>query len=161
MFEFNNTNASLNSLVAIFQNLADNHSQINSFFYGDVWDIQQSTTTNYPLFAVTLLDNDLGENTITYKFRFYVMDLIQNDNSNETEVKSNSIILLNGVFHLLRDYYDLEPEHKIKIQPFVEKFSDRVGGAYAEISILVPTNFGYCNEPFTGLSGNTFIPLTP
>jgi hypothetical protein len=160
MLLYNNTNATLNNLVAVFKDIADNHSQINDFFFGDVWDIQASTTTNYPLFAVTLLSNKLGNNTITHSFRFYFMDLINADSSNETEVKSNAITIQNGIWHLLRDYYDLEPLFTVNVVPFVEKFNDRVGGAYADVSIEVPSNFGWCNEPFkdcSSSSGDTFV----
>jgi hypothetical protein len=157
---FNNTDATLNNLVDVFQNIAENHAQINSFGFGEVWNIASQTVTNYPLLWAQLLSNKLGNNTITYKVRVFFMDLVTTDLTNETEVKSNAIQILNGIYYLLRDYYDLEPLFDVNVTPFQEKFNDRVAGAYADIDIEVPNTFGWCDEPMRDcLSGSTFIPF--
>src|SRR5580704_10735173 len=123
---FNNTDATLNNLVQVFSQIAANHAQIHDFGFGEVWDIGSETVTDYPLLWVSLISNKLGNNTITYKLRIYFMDLVNLDISNETEVKSNSIQILNGIFYTLRDYYDLEPLFDVHVTPFEEKFNDRV-----------------------------------
>jgi hypothetical protein len=158
---FNNTDANLMNLVQIFGQIAQDHAQVNAFGFGDVWNITAETIKNYPLLWVSLLGNKIGNNTITYKLRVYWMDLVKPDISNENEIKSNSIMILNGIFYLLRDLYDLEPEFDVNVVPFEEKFSDRVAGSYADVDILVPNTFGWCDEPMKdcSASGSTFVPF--
>jgi len=149
------------NLVQIFGQIAQDHAQVNAFGFGDVWNITAETVRNYPLLWVELRGNKIGNNTITYKLRVYWMDLVKPDISNENEIKSNSIMILNGIFYLLRDLYDLEPEFDVNVVPFEEKFSDRVAGSYADVDILVPNTFGWCDEPMKdcSASGSTFVPF--
>jgi hypothetical protein len=155
---FIDTNVTINQLIAIFQEIAQNHAQINSFGYGQAYDINATTVENYPLLWVYVQPSKISNQSMKFVFRFHVMDLVRAEGISvqQDEVQSDTINTLWDIVFLLRDYYDLLPSFDINVTPFTEKFDDRVTGWYADIPIEVPQQYGICDVPFKScVSGST------
>lgn len=142
----NGTNATLNQLVKTFEQIAQKHAQINSFGYGEVWDITTHAVNNYPLLWVDIQPATMGPQTIQYNFRVYNMDLTDTSEHNQLEVKSDTIRVLWDVLFMLRDMYDLEITYGAATD-FEEEFDDKVAGWYIDVGIITPQFFGTCDVP--------------
>jgi|SRR5579863_2601550 len=145
---FNSTNATLNNLKQILLHIAEGHSQVNSFGWGEEYDISSVTVENYPLLWVLPLPSVINEQAILYKFRLGYFDLVDADQTNETEVQSDAINVLRDFMYILRDGYDLEVIFGATVTPFTEKYNDRTSGWYIDMSINVLQSYGACDAPY-------------
>ena len=81
-----------NQILKEFKTFATNHKQIQNFGNGDLWEIvehNQLSDFNYPLFWVADQPANLGDGTFTWNFNVMAMDLVNKDESNENDVKSD------------------------------------------------------------------------
>jgi len=139
-------NASLEQLVDTFNLIATNHSQLNSFYQGEVWDITTKVKENYPLLAVTILPANLALQTLTYNFRLYCMDLVYPDQKNEVEVKSDMLSVMWDIPQLLDRNFDLSITYN-QATPLEESLDDVVAGWYMDIAIETPRTYTNCDVP--------------
>jgi hypothetical protein len=104
-------------------------------------------------------------NYMTYKFTFIVMDIIERDLTNQVDVLSDTLQIMDDIisqFRLSVDqslgnfnelYYLQDP---VNCMPFLEKFTDLCGGWSAQLSIDVRTPLDRCDAAF-----ESFITPTP
>lgn len=146
---FNNTNTTLNQLIAVFQQIAQDHAQINSFGYGQEYDVGAQTIINYPLLWVWVQPSAISNQSIKYIFRVTIVDLVvpEGTSTQQDEVQSDTINILWDIAFLLRDKYDLMITFDINVTPFTERFNDRVTGWYADYKIEIPQQYGICDVP--------------
>lgn len=155
---FIDTNVTLNQLIAIFNEIATNHAQINCFGYGQDYEIGATTTENYPLLWVWVQPSKISNQSMKFIFRVHMMDLVNSEGTGtqQNEVQSDTINTLWDIVFLLRDYYDLQVSFDISANPFTEAFNDRVTGWYMDVNIEVPQQYGVCDAPFKScVSGST------
>ena len=160
-----------------FRLLAEYHKQLNSFGFGPYQDIsfwtesrikEANTTFNSPVFPLMyVVPNNVEQklNYMTYTFSVIVMDIIERDLTNQVDVLSDTLQIMDdivGQFRLSVDealgnfnklYYLQDP---VNCMPFLEKFTDLCGGWSAQLSIDVMTPLNRCDAAF-----ESFIPPTP
>jgi hypothetical protein len=160
-----------------FRLLADYHKQLNSFGFGAYQDIsfwtesrikEANTTFNSPVFPLMyVVPNNVQQklNYMTYTFTVIVMDIIERDLTNQVDVLSDTLQIMDdivGQFRLSVDdalgnfnelYYLQDP---VNCMPFLEKFTDLCGGWSASLSIDVMTPLNRCDAAF-----ESFITPTP
>ena len=146
---FIDANITVNQIIAIFEDIATNHAQINSFAYGQAYDIDAQTIVNPPLLWVWVQPSKMGERTITYVFRAWIMDIVnaEGTGTQQDEVQSDTSSILWDIAVLLRDTYDMQVNFPIDITPFTEAFNSRFSGWFADYTIEVPRQFGACDAP--------------
>lgn len=146
---FNNTNTTLNQIISVFTEIAEDHAQINSFGYGQTYDIGAQTVENYPLFWAFVMPSKISNQSIKYKFHFVLCDLVVSEGTStqQDEVQSDTPNTLWDIFFLLRDKYDFLIEFDIDITPFTEKFCDRATGWECDVMIEIPQQYGICDVP--------------
>lgn len=89
----------LNQFKDDLEAIATNHRQINTFGFGDLWEVDLSTSTSgiiYPLVWVEPGDARFeGEHGNIFKmdFRFFFLDLVAKDESNEVEVYNDQLLV--------------------------------------------------------------------
>lgn len=143
----NGQNFTLNNLINVFYQIALNHGMINSFGQGDQFEITANTVVNYPLLWVQILPGSFTQNTIKYVTRIIISDLVQNDISNELEVRSDSIDILWDVANRVWNDFDIAIDFPATVTPFTEKYSDRVTGWYMDTTLEIPRTYGSCDSP--------------
>lgn len=146
---FNNTNTTLNQIIAVFTEIAEDHAQINSFAYGQAYDIDAVTVENFPLLWVWVQPSKISNQSIKYVFRVWILDLVNSEGTGtqQDEVQSDTANVLWDVAFLLRDKYDLEISFDITINPLTEAFNQRSTGWFADYTIEIPQQYGICDVP--------------
>lgn len=152
-------NITYNQIRELFSDFADRHYQINSFYFGDVDKIGNSEEYNYPLLAVIpkdvqMLKQNETYNQSQYSFNIICGDLLDEDHSNETEVRSDTLQILQDLiaeFSQARYYNEnlMTLETNAVITPFTERFDDLTTGWVLTISIRTPFRGTPCKSPLS------------
>lgn len=143
-------NNSLKQIYTIFEELADNHEQINDYGKGDIFRINAEMKLKHPTLWVDVQPSTHQKSLIVMNFRVYVMDIVDQSDFAEVDVQSETLFIINDVIQLLKRKYKLiQEQYNIQTTPFEHKFGDRVAGWFANIQVRVPTNYGTCDIPTT------------
>lgn len=142
----------LNQVLTEFEAIARNHKQINTYGYGDIWDIATSGDINYPLMWVSLDGTEISERTETMKFRFIFMDIVKGGQTNEQEVLSDQLEIVKDVVAQLNhpNYQWNFLGNGVTLEDFTERFTDSVSGWTANIALSLPFSKDRCSMPYTG-----------
>lgn len=147
----------LNNLIAILKYFADQHLMINSFSFGNLEEIANlnETAVKYPLLHCQVDSSSIDKNWIYFNFNCLMMDIVAKDESNQSEVLSDSAVVLADLYNYLSMSQAFKSEFILVDQtgqliPFSERFQDEVSGFNLKIQIKV-RNSGTCNIPFISI----------
>ena len=148
-----------NQILKEFKTFATNHKQIENFGNGDLWEIvehNQLTDFNYPLFWVADQPANLGDGTFTWNFNVMAMDLVNKDESNENDVKSDTCqVLLDCVSYFEQktatsnnvDWLKVNLVRSGTLTSFTERFEDELTGWGMNIGFRLPFSYNNCDLP--------------
>ena len=148
-----------NQILKEFKTFATNHKQIENFGNGDLWEIvehNQLTDFNYPLFLVADQPANLGDGTFTWNFNVMAMDLVNKDESNENDVKSDMCqVLLDCVSYFEQktatsnnvDWLKVNLVRSGTLTSFTERFEDELTGWGMNIGFRLPFSYNNCDLP--------------
>tara|TARA_R100000544_G_C2221093_1_gene57611 strand:+ start:486 stop:953 length:468 start_codon:yes stop_codon:yes gene_type:complete len=148
-----------NQILKEFKTFATNHKQIQNFGNGDLWEIvehNQLADFNYPLFWVADQPANLGDGTFTWNFNVMAMDLVNKDESNENDVKSDMCqVLLDCVSYFEQktatsnnvDWLKVNLVRSGTLTSFTERFSDELTGWGMNIGFRLPFSYNNCDLP--------------
>ena len=148
-----------NQILKEFKTFATNHKQIENFGNGDLWEIvehNQLTDFNYPLFWVADQPANLGDWTFTWNFNVMAMDLVNKDESNENDVKSDMCqVLLDCVSYFEQktatsnnvDWLKVNLVRSGTLTSFTERFEDELTGWGMNIGFRLPFSYNNCDLP--------------
>lgn len=154
--------------------LAKKHKFINSFGMGDTnqiawWitqrDKQPNDTFESPIFPLYFVVPSRVENNLRYKtweFNNIVMDIVERDLSNQTEVLSDTLQSLQDIMSQFRlsvtqpqgnynEYYFIDDT--VNCTPFLEKYQDHCNGWNANLRIKTMTPLDRCAAAFNSFTG--------
>ena len=146
--------------------ITKNHKFINSFGFGDIKQLTYLTqvrnnednpnnspkSTVYPLMFVIPQTAQTDTRTMDYTFNILVMDIINDDYSNEIDVWSDTLQSARDIaahFKYSSEYredYNIEPN--FSFQPFSERFDDYVSGWNLTLTIVTEDPLDDCIAPF-------------
>ena len=69
-------NKTYNNAIDTLKQLGIEHKQIETTTTGDIYDIDLSLNTLFPLFHINPVNVTTGPSTLTYNFQLFVMDLV-------------------------------------------------------------------------------------
>lgn len=153
----------LNQNIEILKNFALKHKALNTFYFGDEWEVGASSPIVYPFMNAILQSSASVNDIITRKFLIVISDLVNKDESNENHVLSDTEqicydlpMYLRGVVNsgLLKTFKIVE---NISLTDFTERNDDEVAGHYFEIEMSSHIGNSSCYLPIeTGniLDGN-------
>ncbi len=148
-----------NQILKEFKTFATNHKQIENFGNGDLWEIvehNQLADFNYPLFWVADQPANLGDGTFTWNFNVMAMDLVNKDESNENDVKSDMCqVLLDCVSYFEQktaisnnvDWLKVNLVRSGTLTSFTERFEDELTGWGMNIGFRLPFSYNNCDLP--------------
>jgi len=142
--------------------IATNHKQINTFGFGDIWEVNTSGTIDYPLMWVQPENSVIANKVETLNFKFIFMDLVGNGEINENDVLSDQLEIVKDVVAQLQhpSYVWSFTVDNVVIEPFTERFTDSVSGWVMDVSLDIPFAFDRCSMPYTGnTSANSACPV--
>ncbi len=149
----------LNQTIEILKNFSSKHKSLNSFYFGDKWEVGASSPIQYPLLWCSLTSSSITNNVIERKFVIDISDKVNLDESNETHVLSDCEMIAYDLLNYLEQISDTG-EIGIKIQPntsltdYTEDRDDMVSGWFFEVSISSHIGNYSCGLPIN--TGNIF-----
>lgn len=152
-------------IIQDLSGIAYYHPQINSFGYGDITQITNDIETKqepvYTKMYVVPGDVVLNQNRLDYNFSIIILDLIDDDYSNQQDVMSDTLEITKDIFTILYQSYTAqygdfsiyyEPLWGPSVVPFLERFETILGGWTLNITIEQPFDYNTCVLPITGLT---------
>ena len=150
--------------------MAYHHPQIASFGTGDItqitMDIESKQEPRYARMYVIPQNVTFDRNGLIYSFSITVMDKINQDYSNQTEVLSDTLLILEDIFTILWQSYtsnfggftlDYEPQFGSQVVPFLERFETILAGWTMTVNIVQLHDYNRCvlpELPFTDATGH-------
>lgn len=149
---------SLNQVVKSLNDIADNHLQINHFFFGEEWDFASSGVVNTTAMIVVLQPSTLAGSTLTYDFKIFIGDLVQKDLSNKTEVLSDTMqVALDVIWQLQDPNYEGVVDTNITLNDFEDSFDCELYGHWFDLKIKYSNPFDRCAIPIIPIDNS--LPL--
>jgi len=159
-----------NQIIQVLSNFFKGHYQVQEFKNGDLWEAIERDSFNDALYPLAFLV-DAGANTTQGKvgltFDLLCMDLVNKGESNENDVKSDTLqIILDAVSYLeqLNDgkWYTVNVDKQSSLSSFTERFQDELTGWKITITLNQPFNYNACSIPFedAGISEVDCKPVT-
>ena len=151
---------SYNNVIDTLKCVGEQHLNIHSVTSGDIWEIDLEKNTLFPLFHINPVNVSVGMNTRTFNFQLFVMDLVEPDESNEQEVLSDCLEIMNDIIAVYKHgeilySYDAAAgeeqryfiDNDFTIEPFTERFDNAVTGWVMSFAITVENELNSCNIP--------------
>ncbi len=141
---------SYNEVIKFLSGFTANHKQVKAFGNGFRFDLNWATTltNNHPLIYVEPLNHQFIEWTQVYSLRIYCLDVKQKDSSNETEVISDTLQILNDIVKYIKNAdedWDVANEPlAVAVTNYTTEFTC---GWYFDIDIETTINDGNCDIP--------------
>ena len=160
-------NINYKQILTYFSSIAYHHEQIRSFGIGDLaqctMDVNTKQEPRYTRMYIVPETVQFNENEIAYNFAVVIMDKVEDDLSNLSEVLSDTLETTKDVWTVFWQSYqeqygdfsdiiigDWEPD----VNPFTERFDTVVAGWTMHIRMVAPFDYNSCNLPIQ--SGFTF-----
>jgi hypothetical protein len=125
--------------------IAKQQPNINYVGEGDIFSLNSLPDIDYSVFFVTQTNHSLGEDTITYNLVLYYIDRLLQDKSNELEVQSSAILMLNNIINIFNQLNpDAQINYDVDFNTFTHKFTDFCAGVFCNISITIDNEVGVC-----------------
>lgn len=143
---------SLRQIVKKAEEIAENHQQLNSFYFGHPFEIGASSAVSYALMGLHVNPGSISKGVHLEKLSFYFADLVNKDEGNETEVLSDLRRVAMGVFGQFRDWCQLNKIVLVRdaeLSPFWENWDDEVCGWQMDVTIQQFYDANACQEPST------------
>jgi hypothetical protein len=138
----------LNQLIDKLQTIATNHEQLNSFFFGDIADLGADSPIQYPVLYADVAPSNFSYKVIGLNLQMMVMDIVKKDLSNENDVLSDCLQIIEDVIIELRNPSEIFLiQDSISLTPFSDSQGDEVSGWTANITISIPSNYNSCAVP--------------
>ncbi len=147
-------------LLTYFSSIAYHHEQIKSFGFGDITQCTNDLTTKqepkYTRMYVVPNNVEFNENHIHYNFHIIIMDVIDDDLSNQPEVMSDTLSIITDVWTVFWQSYTYEQgdfsniivgDWGPEVHPFLERFQTNLGGWTMNIKMSAPFDYNSCVIP--------------
>ena len=151
---------SYNNVLDTLKCVGEQHLNIHSVTSGDIWEIDLEKNTLYPLFHINPVNVTVGQNIRSFNFQLFIMDLVEPDESNEQEVLSDCLEIMNDIIAIYKHgeilySYDAAAgeeqryfiDNDFTIEPFTERFDNSVTGWVMSFAITVENELNSCNIP--------------
>ena len=127
------------SVVSKILNLASKQNFVQEVHYGDAIDWLGSGDHKYCSFCVVEQpNNQFGDQFNIFNFVLYIVDRLEEDNSNLLEVHSNTKTIGEHLLRMMPDDWTIVNQ---SFTPFKYKFEDLCSGNFVTISLQVPVEF--------------------
>ena len=149
----------LNQTIEILKNFTSKHKQLNSFYFGDKWEVGASDNIQYPLLWCSLQNVAMTDNVVERRFLIDISDKVNLDESNENHVLSDCEQIAFDLLNYLEQISDSESiglrvSKNTQLTDYTEDRDDMVSGFFFEITLSSHIAGFSCNLPIN--SGNIF-----
>ena len=134
-------------IVKIIKNISLALPDVQSFYTGDVYEINADQSVKYSSIVLTNQEHsfDNVNDKFQYNFILFYIDRLTDDEANRTDIHTAAVSALKAIVQRLEDYNVIINDFKFNL--FRERFNDSCAGAYATLSVEVEDND--CNDGFS------------
>jgi hypothetical protein len=156
----NTSSINYKQILADLGSIAYHHPQINSYGFGDLAqctnDLQTKQEPKYTRMYVVPGQVRLNENHLVYDFSIIIMDRVDEDQSNQSEVMSDTLRTVMDIWTILLQSYTAQQgdfswylvvNEGPDVLPFLERFETTLGGWTLNVSFQVAFNYDSCTPP--------------
>jgi hypothetical protein len=138
----------LNQTVKLIKDIAQSHNQINTVYFGDVWEFLAQADNVYPSMFYSLTGSQINGKELTMSFSLFFLDRQLIDETNETEVLSDQLLICQDVLAMMKhpNMSWLLGEAST-LEFFTENEKDYLAGIKADINITYPMLMNRCQIP--------------
>jgi len=138
----------LNQTVKLIRDIALSHDQINTVYFGDVWEFLAQTDNTYPAMFYSLTGSQISGKNLAMDFSLFFLDRQLQDESNETDVLSDQLLIGQDIFSMMRyPKFDWKLDEDVSIEFFTENEKDYLSGVKLDITINYPMLTDRCQIP--------------
>lgn len=121
---------------------------VNMIVKNDIYRINEPGDYKYGAFCYTQKahQSSAQDDFNTFRFTLFYVDRLIEEHTNEEEIQSTGIEVLNNVLRTL-DEQGIEVGEGYQLQPFTQKFNDNCAGVFADVSLRVLKN-GTCTTGY-------------
>ena len=142
----------LNQIKRDLNEIATQHRQINSFFFGDFMDAISGDAVDYTLMVVTIQPGVMGEDFIDVNLNIVICDKYNEEDFRQIdEVHSDCLQICRDIYTTMRqnkfeDYLDINGD--VSTTPFINRGHDITAGWSLDISLKVYDDQNWCAIPY-------------
>lgn len=145
---------SFNQLIKYLETFSDDHKQLQTFGVGFRFDLNKTVTetNNFPILYVQPISHNINKNVQNYTLRIYVHDLKQKDSSNEIEVLSDTLQIINDLYKYIKNDTTNNDYDIVNIPvsfPNTNYTTEFTTGWFSDFQIQVTLNESQCDIPLT------------
>jgi hypothetical protein len=145
-------------LTEAIKNQLLNDVNVNTVTTGDIYDIDLSKQSIFPLSHIIINNVSTQEQTLTFNISVLAMDIVDESkeattdifrgNNNEQDILNTQLAVLNKLVMILRkgvlysDQYQLDGD--ANLEPFYERFENRLAGWAATFDVFVRNDIDIC-----------------
>ena len=133
--------------------IASDHLQINSFFWGDFLRAYKENELNYPLMGAFYPNGAFLKNQTQIQLTIYVADKLYDSWSNLNEVESDTLQTCRDVFQIINSSARWQAIGRVQscnVTKFIDNGGDGVAGHQMVFQFLLRDRDGICNIPIEG-----------
>ena len=151
-------NKTYNNVVNTLLLMAEKHYAIKATSVGDIFDIDLSKQSIFPLCHIIINNVTTQEQVLLFNITVMAMDIVDESkkettdifrgNNNEQDVLNTQLAVLNKLVMVLRrgtlysDKFQLEGD--ATLEPFYERFDNRLAGFAATMDIVIHNDIDIC-----------------
>lgn len=117
---------------------ATKQADVRTIVENDIYRLNSMSDVEYGVFAYTqnTHSSNILRDTITYDMTLYFVGLADEDYSNEVEVQSEAIEVLDAILQDLYSDKDIDIVAEYSFQPFRERFLDYCAGCFVQVQFI-------------------------
>ena len=146
-------------ILTKLQTELNNDPLINTVSEGDIFSIDLSKQTIFPLCHIMVNSATFVDNVIQYNISIMAMDIVDiskdettdkfRGNDNEQDILNQQISVLNRLYEKLRrgNLYDdnYQVEGSPNVEPFIDRFENKLAGWTMTVNINTPNTMTVCD----------------
>ena len=150
-----------NNVIDTIKCVGEQHRLIKAVTTGDIWQIDLSKNTLFPLFHINTINVTAGKGQLQHNFQLVVADIVEPDESeNEQEVLSDTLSILLDIISIFRNgeiLYHYNKAHgeearywttdDFTLEPFTERYDNSISGWTVNLPIVIEFPYDTCNIP--------------
>ena len=142
----------INQVKKDFEEIATQHRQINSFFWGDFVDAINRDAVDYPLMVCTLQPGSSGDHFVNVVLNLTLADKYNEDDyRNIDEVHSDMYRIFRDIWATLKQYKFeeyLEIDGNSSDEPFINEGADMCAGWSHTLTLKIFDEENHCAIPY-------------
>lgn len=133
-------------LIKTMEAVASDQPSINMIVENDIFRLNSRADAKYGVFAFVQgqHSSSVDSSVMTYAFNLFYVDRLTNDRSNQIEIQSVGIQVLDNIIRTL-DGMGIYSDSDYSFQVFNQRFVDECAGVFCNVSLSVPVG-SVCGE---------------